>query len=146
MKMSKLLLVGAEIALVATGVLFIAFQDLYHTFVGVGCVLAAVAILVWLLHTPRRLSQISEDERIVGIGTVCHESERKAGKHQVTIEVTSVDGETFVGRLTHHDGDRVVSWLRPGTVLLVAFDPAAPEQLSLPDDVLAVRAAELTSI
>ena len=62
------------------------------------------------------------------------------------IEVTSVDGETFVGRLTHHDGVSVASLLRPGTVLLVAFDPAAREQLSLPDDALAVRAAELATI
>jgi len=31
----------------------------------------------------------------------------------------------------------------PGLVMLVAFDPAAPEELSLPDDVLAVRASGL---
>jgi hypothetical protein len=60
--------------------------------------------------------------------------------------VTSVDGETFVGRLARHDSGPVTSWLRPGAVLLVAFDPAAREQLSLPDDVLAVRAGELASI
>jgi hypothetical protein len=149
MKMSMLLLVGAEIALVATAVLFFALQDsrnLLNTFVGVWCVLAALALIGWVLRPPRRLAQISADDRIVGIGTVCDESATAAGEHQVMIQVTSVDGETFVGRLAHHDGNPGVSWLRPGTVLLVAFDPAAPEQLSLPDDVLAVRAAELTSI
>jgi hypothetical protein len=31
--------------------------------------------------------------------------------------------------------------LRPGLVVLVAFDPAVRERLSLPDDVLAVRAS-----
>ena len=35
--------------------------------------------------------------------------------------------------------------LRPGLVVLVAFDPAAREELSLPDDVLAVHAAWLAS-
>jgi hypothetical protein len=78
---------------------------------------------------------------LLGIGTVCD----APNKHQVKVQVTSVDGETFVGRLVHSDGDQVGSWLHPGTVLLVAFDPAAREELSLPDDVLAVRAAELTS-
>jgi hypothetical protein len=88
------------------------------------------------------MSHIPEDSRAVGIGTVCDASRRR----HVKIQVTNVDGETFVGRLTHHDGDLAGAWLRPGTVLLVAFDPAAREQLSLPDDILAVRAAELTSI
>jgi hypothetical protein len=32
-----------------------------------------------------------------------------------------------------------MSVLRPGLVVLVAFDPAERERLSLPDDVLAVR-------
>jgi hypothetical protein len=32
-----------------------------------------------------------------------------------------------------------MSDLRPGVVLLVAFDPAAREQLSLADDMVAVR-------
>ncbi|WP_156661004.1 hypothetical protein [Mycobacterium sp. 852002-51163_SCH5372311] len=89
-----------------------------------------------------KMSQIPEHSRIVGVGTVCDAPVRQP----VRIQVTSVDGAKFVGRLTHHDGDQVAAWLRPGAVLLVAFDPAAPEQLSLPDDVLAVRAAELTSI
>ena len=87
MKMPILLLVGAETALIATGVLFVAFHDshnLLNTFVGAGCVIAALAILGWLLHRSR-ISQISEGvtqisevaregDRIVGIGTVCDES------------------------------------------------------------------------
>jgi hypothetical protein len=89
-----------------------------------------------------KMSQVPEHSRIVRVGTVCDAS----GRDRIRIQVTSVDGHTFVGRLTHHDDDQVGSWLRPGAVLLVAFDPAAPEQLSLPDDVLAVRAAELTLI
>jgi hypothetical protein len=143
MKTRMLLLVGVEIALIATAVLFIAFEDLGHTIIGVGCVLAALAIVGWLVREPR---ETSADDRIVGIGTVCDEPEAAAGKHRIMIEVTSVDGDTFVGRLPRRKGDPVVSWLRPGTVLLVAFDPAARERLSLPDDVLAVRAAELTPI
>jgi hypothetical protein len=39
-----------------------------------------------------------------------------------------------------------VSMLRPGLVVLVAFDPAAREELSLPDDVLAVRASWLAAV
>jgi hypothetical protein len=143
MKMPVLLLVGAEAALVTSGVLFAAFQNLWNTLFGVGCVLAALAIVAWLLRAPRDFSR--DDDRIVGIGTVCDEPEITAGERQVAIEVTSVDGETFVGRLAHHDGDPVSSWLRPGTVLPVAFDPDAPERLSLADDMLAVRAGELVA-
>jgi hypothetical protein len=39
-----------------------------------------------------------------------------------------------------------MSMLRPGLVVLVAFDPAAREELSLPDDVLAVHASWLASV
>lgn len=56
----------------------------------------------------------------------------------VTIEVESVSGLRFTGRL--HD-DSVASAVRPGAILLVAFDPAAREHLSLADDMLAVRSA-----
>jgi hypothetical protein len=142
MKMPLLLLVGAETALIVSGVLFAALQDLWNTFVGVGCVVAALTIVGWLLRTPRGFS--GDDDRIVGIGTVCDEPEITAGEQRVTIEVTSVHGETFVGRLAHRDADPV--WLRPGTVLLVAFDPNAPERLSLADDMLAVRAGELVTV
>jgi hypothetical protein len=141
MKKPILLLVGAGTAVLAAGTLFTAFQNLWNTLVGVGCVLAASVIVGWLLRTPHGLS--GDDDRIIGIGTVCDEP---PGEQQVTIEVTGVDGETFVGRMAHRDGDPVTSWLRPGTLLLVAFDPGAPERVSLADDVLAVRAAELVAV
>jgi hypothetical protein len=52
-----------------------------------------------------------------------------------------VSGETFIGKLARCEGDPDMSMLRPGLVVLVAFDPAAREELSLPDDVLAVHAS-----
>jgi hypothetical protein len=74
----------------------------------------------------------------VGIGTVRSVTDPT---DPITIDVESVSGQRFVGRLRHGDGDAVMPDLRPGVVLLVAFDPAAREQLSLPDDVMAVRSA-----
>jgi hypothetical protein len=68
----------------------------------------------------------------VGIGTV------RAITEVVTVEVESVTGQRFTGRLTD---DSLSSALRPGVVLLVAFDPAVRERLSLADDMLAVRTA-----
>jgi hypothetical protein len=84
----------------------------------------------------------STEVRAVGVGTV----RRLAGERQVFIEVVAVSGETFVGRLARCEGDPDVSMLRPGLVVLVAFDPAAREELSLPDDVLAVHASWLASV
>lgn len=78
----------------------------------------------------------------VGVGTV-----RTIGdERQVFIEVVAVSGETFIGRLARSEGDPDMSVLRPGLVVLVAFDPAAREELSLPDDVLAVQASWLASV
>jgi hypothetical protein len=68
----------------------------------------------------------------VGIGTVRHITD------VITMEVQSVTGGTFTGRLRD---DSVAEALRPGTVLMVAFDPSAREDLSLADDMSAVRAA-----
>ena len=87
--------------------------------------------------------------RTVGVGTV-----RTIGDgHQVFIEVVAVSGETFIGKLALAgqvcEGDADVSMLRPGLLVLVAFDPAAREELSLPTDaqaVLAVHASWLASI
>ncbi|BCI92833.1 hypothetical protein NIIDMKKI_80390 [Mycobacterium kansasii] len=53
-------------------------------------------------------------------------------------------GDTFIGRLVRDDDDSDEAALRPGLVVLVAFDPADREALSLPDDVLAVRARGLS--
>lgn len=80
--------------------------------------------------------------RTVGVGTV----REVAGGRQVFIEVVAVSGETFIGRLARGADDPDVSMLRPGLVVLVAFDPAAREKLSLPDDVLAVHAAGLSAV
>jgi hypothetical protein len=81
----------------------------------------------------------------VGVGTV-----RTVGdERQVFIEVVAVSGETFIGKLARCDGDPDVSMLRPGLVVLVAFDPTAREELSLPKDaeaVIAVDASLLASI
>ncbi|MCP9272567.1 hypothetical protein [Mycolicibacterium arenosum] len=71
----------------------------------------------------------------VAVGTVRTVSDR------VTIDVESVSGQRFVGRLRQHADDHLVADLRPGVVLLVAFDPDAREALSLADDMVAVRAA-----
>ena len=59
----------------------------------------------------------------------------------ITVDVESVSGQRFVGRLRQHADAPVVSGLRPGVVLMVAFDPAARERLSLADDIVAVRSA-----
>ena len=71
----------------------------------------------------------------VGIGTVSAVSDR------ITVEVESVSGQKFTGRLRGAPDDPVVAGIRPGAVLLVAFDPASREQLSLADDMVAIRAA-----
>ncbi|OBB65228.1 hypothetical protein [Mycobacterium sp. 852014-50255_SCH5639931] len=79
-------------------------------------------------------------DRAVGVGTV------RTVERQVFIEVVAVSGETFIGKLARCGDDLDVSMLRPGLVVLVAFDPAAREELSLPDDVLAVHAAFVASL
>jgi hypothetical protein len=83
-----------------------------------------------------------DEGRTVGVGTV----REVAGQRQVFIEVVAVSGETFIGRLARGEDDLDASVLRPGLVVLVAFDPAAREKLSLPDDVLAVHASWLAAI
>ena len=74
----------------------------------------------------------------VGIGTVRSVTDPT---EPITVDVESVSGQRFVGRLRHGDGDAAMPALRPGVVLLVAFDPAARERLSLADDIVAVRSA-----
>jgi hypothetical protein len=63
------------------------------------------------------------------------------GERSITIDVETSTGQSFTGRLRYRCGDPVASRLRPGTPVLVAFDPAAREHLSLPDEITAVRAA-----
>lgn len=90
----------------------------------------------WLRSRRRR----DAGNRTVGVGTV-----RKV-KRQAFIEVVAVSGETFIGKLARCDGGLDLSVLRPGLLVLVAFDPTAREELSLPDDVLAVHAAWVASL
>jgi hypothetical protein len=78
--------------------------------------------------------------RAVGVGTV----QKVGNERQVFVEVVAVSGETFVGKLapeSNRERDQDLSMLRPGLVVLVAFDPAAREELSLPNDEQAVQAA-----
>jgi len=143
MKKLTVALASAEIALIATtiAVLYLAFHGLWIALLGV----AGVALA--LILAGREILARSEvaDGPTVGVGTVCAvddaESSTGDGERQILIQVTDVRGEIFTGRLVHSDGDLDLSMLRPGLVVLVAFDPAARERLSLPDDVLAVRAA-----
>jgi lysylphosphatidylglycerol synthetase-like protein (DUF2156 family) len=146
MKKLTMLLAGAEIALIATAVLYLAFHEFWITFVGVASVAVALALVGRLALTRSRTA----GGRTVGVGTVCavgnDEGASAAGERQIFVEVVAVSGETFVGKLARCDGDPDVSMLRPGLVVLVAFDPAAREELSLPDDVLAVHASWLTAV
>lgn len=140
MKRSTLLVLGALAALsiaialsVTSGVLLIAFT-------GIVCVVVAAAVLA----PPTGASH--ERKPGIGVGTIrtVHDVEQStAGACQrlVTIEVESPCGEKFIGRLCCCPGDPVVSMLNPGLPVLVTFDPTARERLSLPDDVVAVRAA-----
>ena len=140
--MNKLtmLLAGAEIALIATAVLYIVVRHQWITSAGVAGVAVALALVGRLIVAGHRISH----ERTVGVGTVCalgdEESAPAQGERHIMIEVASVHEGTFIGRLIHRDGDPDMSMLRPGLVVLVAFDPAAREELSLPDDMLVVRA------
>jgi hypothetical protein len=97
-------------------------------------VVAVIGVAVLAISLVNRFRSPTETDVApgVGVGTV------SAITDVATIEVESVTGLRFTGRLRD---DTVTSTLRPGTVLLVAFDPAARENLSLPDDMLAVRAA-----
>jgi hypothetical protein len=77
--------------------------------------------------------------REVGIGVV-RATTRSDDPTMVTVDVESVCGGRFTGRLRTQLDDTVLAGLKPGVVLLVAFDPAAREWLSLADDMLAIRA------
>jgi hypothetical protein len=103
-------------------------------FLSIVLVGAAVA-----LYAPRQGSStnpppVSAGAPEVGVGTV------RTIAEVVTIEVESVSGKRFTGRL-RGAGDPLLATLRPGVVLLVAFNPDTREQLSLPDDMVAVRGA-----
>ena len=98
-------------------------------------------LLVLLRRLPFARRRVARGHA-VGVGTV----QKVGNQRQVFIEVVAVSGETFVGKLARCDRDEDLSMLRPGLVVLVAFDPAAREELSLPDDMLAVHASWLASV
>jgi L-asparagine transporter-like permease len=140
MKKPMLLVSVSVVALIATTVLNLVFQELWISFIGVACVAVFLVLFGRLMFARRETT----DDRTVRVGTVSAVSDDvstiAAGECQIMIEVASVHGETFIGRLIHRAGDPDMSMLRPGLLVLVAFDPAAREELSLADDVLPVRA------
>ncbi|KAA1249333.1 hypothetical protein F0Q45_15795 [Mycobacterium simiae] len=140
MNKSKLLAIGAELALIATTMLYLSFHELWIAFTSVALAAATVVLVGRVICGPR---QKPADGRTVGVGTVHTVA---AGERQIWIEVASVHGDTFIGRLVRDDDDPDTPVLRPGLVVLVAFDPTDRENLSLPDDVLAVRARGLTFV
>jgi hypothetical protein len=95
--------------------------------------------LLMLVDRIRHARRRGRGDRAVGVGTV------RTVERQVFIEVVAVSGETFIGKLARCGDDPDLSMLRPGLLVLVAFDPAAREELSLADDVLAVHAAFVSS-
>jgi hypothetical protein len=101
--------------------------------------LASIIIAAGLGGQPprpqRRPAQVS---RSVAVGTVCAVADSE--DPLVVVEVESVNGQRFTGRLCHRQGDPAVPALRPGVILLVSFDPQTRDRLSLADDVVAVRA------
>ena len=98
------------------------------TFAFVGVI---VGVIVLLMRAP----DIAARRPAVGIGTV------RAVTDEITVEVETVCGRTFTGRLHGSPDDPVSPAIRPGAVLLVTFDPVARRDLSLADDMAAVRAA-----
>jgi hypothetical protein len=82
-------------------------------------------------HPPRRARCLDD----VALGTV------RTVTGPITVDVESVSGHRFVGRLRTPRLGSEAAGLRPGVVLLVAFDPESRERLSLADDITAVRSA-----
>lgn len=103
--------------------------------VSIACTLGA---LLWV-PLSRAIGDTFERDRRrppteVGIGTV-----RVVDDH-VTLDVECITGQHFVGSL-RHGADAALGDLQPGVLLLVTFDPAERERLSLADDMIAVRTA-----
>ncbi|GLP75627.1 hypothetical protein TUM20983_27370 [Mycobacterium antarcticum] len=71
----------------------------------------------------------------VGLGTV------RTVDGLITVDVECISGQHFVGRLGRPSDEAALNGMRPGVLLLVTFDPAMRERLSLADDMAAVRTA-----
>jgi hypothetical protein len=96
----------------------------------------AVALPSRRASRPAAVLSRSDTDAAVGVGTVRAVTETS---ETLVVDVESVSGQRFVGRL-RRSADPVVSTLRPGTVVLVSFDPHVRERLSLADDIAAVHA------
>jgi hypothetical protein len=100
---------------------------------------SACGVILWI-PLARALTDRSRSHPIrhlteVGIGTV------RAVDEQITLDVECPSGQHFVGSLRLPAVGASLHDLRPGVLLLVTFDPAVPERLSLADDMVAVRTA-----
>jgi len=118
-------------------------SDVYLGAIAVVSVLALASVVVAAGRggQPQRLRRRRgpSASRAVAVGTV--RAVADSDEPLVVVEVESVNGQRFTGRLCHREGDPAVAALRPGLILLVSFDPQARDRLSLADDVVAVRAA-----
>jgi hypothetical protein len=103
--------------------------------------LASIIVAAGLAGQPPRTQRPRSTRcpRSIGVGTV--QMVAGADDPVIVVEVESVAGQRFTGRLCHGHDDPVMSALRPGVIVLVSFDPASRQQLALADDVIAVRAA-----
>jgi len=146
MKKLTILLAGAAIGLIPAGFLYPAFHQLWIAAAGGAAGVAVALLLVSQFAPARRQAPLG---RTVGVGTVRriggNTPATAIGERHIFVEVVAVSGETFIGKLARCEGDPEMALLRPGLVVLVAFDPAAREELSLPDDVLAVHASWLAA-
>jgi hypothetical protein len=75
----------------------------------------------------------------VGVGTIGPVDHRHPSS--ATVEVETVDGTRFRGRLTASTPETECAISQPGLVVAVRFDPGRPEDLALADDIVAARAA-----
>ncbi len=118
-------------------------SDVYLGAIAVVSVLALASVVVAAGRggqpQRRRRRRGPSASRAVAVGTV--RAVADSDDPLVVVEVESVNGQRFTGRLCHREGDPAVAALRPGLILLVSFDPQARDRLSLADDVVAVRAA-----
>jgi hypothetical protein len=105
-------------------------------------VLTTVAFVFWERARGSTPSSTGTADIAVGVVRKIAEDDSPAsmGGRSITIDVETSAGQSFTGRLRYRCGDPVASRLRPGTPVLVAFDPAQREHLSLPDEITAVRA------
>lgn len=135
------------VAVAAIGSLILLFER--HTVWPAVLTVLAILALAAVATRPRTVIEPLLAQRRspgIGIGTVrAVDSDHPESVHPdeartFTIDVENVTGQVFTGRLRYRDGDAGIESLRPGSVLLVTFDPAAREQLCLADEMAAVCA------